>query len=87
MCGKVEDMVIKNLKLKVSNAKVIEYEREDKTKGSYTVARFASEEFDNPFQASCSKAVKDGIYNCALKLERDFDKKKDKIYFYVGEPL
>lgn len=80
-------MVIKNLELYVTKSSEIEYTREDGTKGKYTVARFAYEEFDTPFQASCSKKVTDGKYKCALKLERDFDKKKDKIYVYVGEHM
>lgn len=76
-------MVARNVKLYVFDAHEESFTNKDNEVIKFNNCKIKGDDFDNYYKISCDKVVSDGWYNTAIRIQYDFEKKKDVIKLYV----
>ena len=76
-------MVIRDFKVHVFDAKEETFVNKNGETVKFCNCKIKGDIYDNYYKINCDKVVPDGVYTCALRLQYDFEKKKDIIKLYV----
>lgn len=77
-------MTIRNIPLYVRNVDEVAFTGKDGKTITFYEGYFGYDEFDSFIKCVCNKKVSDGVYNCACKVEFDFNKKSTKVKVFIG---
>lgn len=78
-------MTLRNVKINVREVKEKSFITKDGETIKFIEGYFGGDEFDTFTKFSCNKVVSDGVYNCALKVDFDFNKKVTKVKVFIGD--
>lgn len=77
-------MTVRAIKLHIRGAQEKSFKNTKGEEISFKEAYVGGDEFDSFTKVTINKVVPDGVYNCALKVDFDFEKKSTKVRVYVA---